>query len=790
MRRFPTNNCPKVHIKVGTLLIPVLVDTGSSINLIERKVVTGPIEKLRRVMKVSTVAGVDGTSISETTLLVFELAGKRFEIPFFVVEDLNMHESHGILGIEAIQFMGVDLNSSSGCVKMKIQSQEVPLIGENVAPKVFVISEERDTQPHLAYVTHDVNIAPNTVQTVRLKVKGLEKGKLGCVMPTANFADLFAEDLLMCMDDEFCIVPLHNYSNNVIRLRPGEGVAVVDGDIDVQTIVHLDGEDEKDREKQLGDIILSQTPEQYHNVMGPIIKHFQGVFSLEGEPTGSCDMLPFEIETGSNKPCVTRSYRIPICHQEEVSRQIGKMVKEGIVSQSCSPYHSPIVLVKKKNGSVRLCIDFRQLNRQTEGDNYPLPIIDDLLAKVKNSAFYSCLDLKSGYHQVALQDSAKPKTAFSHDDVLYEFNKLPFGLRNAPSHFSRLMQGVLSGLIGSAVLVYLDDLIVTGATVEEHVSNLCVVLEALQRHKLRVRPEKCQFFKKEVEFLGHLVTPEGIKPLVDKIQAIREFPVPNSSRAVSSFLGLIGYYRKYIKGFGQIAKPLDGLRRCKEFIWTDEHTAAFETLRNTLTSSDILRYPDFTKPFIVVADASDTAIGAVISQVNNQGEERPVSFHSRVLRGAELNYSVLEKEALALRWVLRKNRYYLLGYQIILRSDHKPLKYLFEKSDLTQRQARWIEELLEFDIVGFDHVAGKSNVVADALSRGCGVRQTDRRGDGRTDSSGMGPPVYGLIAEVKATTRSQDRKDREEDRPTAGKRAASSQSGNESKKGRNSEETN
>ena len=437
----------------------------------------------------------------------------------------------------------------------------------------------------------------------------------------------------------------------------------------------------------------------------------------DSEPTGSTDVMPFSIVTNEARPVKLRPYRVPVCHQDEVSQQLARMEEQGVISLSKSPWASPLVFVKKKDGSLRLCVDYRKLNALTVGDSFPLPSIEELLIKVSKSKYFSTLDLKAGYHQVHLDSETKHKTAFCVGDRLYEFNRLPFGLLNAPSHFSRLMVAILVNLINSSVLVYLDDIIILRATPQEHADNLICVIDVLSKHNLKINLKKCSFFRTSVQFLGHIVGSQGIKPLFDKVQAIKDFSRPRNPKEVSSFLGLVGYYKKFIKDFAQISWPLDALRKAEKFEWTPEADAAFEELRQKLTKEDILVYPKFDRPFLVTCDASGTALGGVVSQLDDQGRERPITFCSRALKGTEKNYSALDREALAIRFVLSRNRYFLLGYPIKIMSDHQPLKYIFNQSDLNARQSRWVEELLEYQIVGFEYVPGRVNHVADVLSR-------------------------------------------------------------------------
>ena len=305
---------------------------------------------------------------------------------------------------------------------------------------------------------------------------------------------------------------------------------------------------------------------------------------------------------------------------------MSRLEDQGIITLSKSAWSSPLVVVKKKHGSLHLCIDYRRLNSLLDGDSFPLPSIEELLVKVFSSVYFSCVDLKSGYHQVHLDEVTKHKTALSAGDRLYEYNRLPFGLKNAPCHSSKLMAAVLNNLIPTVVLVYLDGLIILGTTPEEHAHNLIKVLDVLSRHNLKINLKKCNFFQEKVEFLGPEINKEDIRPVFDKIKSIREFPRPRNPKEVSSPLGLVGYYRKFIRDFMRISRPLDALRKTDKFEWSAEAEEAFETLKNKLTSDDILFYPRFERPFLVTCDASDTALVGVVSQLDDQQRERPISF--------------------------------------------------------------------------------------------------------------------------------------------------------------------
>ena len=288
------------------------------------------------------------------------------------------------------------------------------------------------------------------------------------------------------------------------------------------------------------------------------------------------------IDTGNSPPKYQPARHIPFAAREEIARQLHQMQQQGIISPSSSPWASPVVLVRKKDGTLRFCIDFRQLNAVTKADVFPLPRIDDLLDQLGKSKFFTTLDLAAGYWQVQMHASSKEKTAFITHKGLYQFNVMPFGLRNAPAVFQRLLQKVLAGLNhdneAPFVSVYLDDILVYSETFEDHLDHLQRVNSRLQNAGLKLKPTKCYFIRQQVEYLGHVITPQGISPNPARLQAVQDYPTPSSVKAVRQFVGLASYYRQFIPGFAKIAEPLHALtHKGAVFTWTDKHLQPYET---------------------------------------------------------------------------------------------------------------------------------------------------------------------------------------------------------------------
>jgi hypothetical protein len=363
-------------------------------------------------------------------------------------------------------------------------------------------------------------------------------------------------------------------------------------------------------------------------------------------------------------------------HQVEmVEEEMKKMMDAGVIRPSKSPWASPVVIVRKKDGSCRFCIDFRRVNEVTVKDAYPLPRVEDSLDVLQGSAYFSTLDLASGYWQVEMEEIDKEKTAFASKYGSWEFNVMPFGLCNAPATFQRLMEQVLRGLQWRILALYLDDVIIFAKDLDEHFVRLEMVFERCREAGLKLKPKKCDLLKREVKFLGHVVNKEGVRTDPDKVAAIDRWTSPSSVSEVRTFVGITSYYRRFVKDYAKIAGPLHNLTRAgARFVWTEEHEISFQTLKKALMSDDVLRLPDpDIKEFLLDTDASDFAIGAVLGQMQ-ESVERVIAYGSRCLSTSERNYCVTRKELLAVVYFMGYYKHYLLGARVFVRSDHGSLQ--------------------------------------------------------------------------------------------------------------------
>ncbi|MGH0163547.1 UNVERIFIED_CONTAM: hypothetical protein FKN15_045983 [Acipenser sinensis] len=393
------------------------------------------------------------------------------------------------------------------------------------------------------------------------------------------------------------------------------------------------------------------------------------------------------------------------------------MLELGVVEESSSDWSSPVVMVPKPDGTVRFCIDFRRVNEVSKFDAYPMPRVDELLEKLGKSNYITTLDLTKGYWQVPLAPASKEKTAFVTPEGLYQFTVLPFGLHGAPATFQRLMNKLLRPHQQYAA-AYLDDVVIFSVDWECHVKRLEAVLCSLREAGLKANAKKCAFALQEAKYLGFSLGRGLIKPQLNKIEAILACKAPVNKKQVRAFLGLIGYYRRFIENFASRAAPLTELTRASAPVtvkWSAEAETAFNDLKSAVCSEPVLVSPDFEKPFILQTDASEVGLGAVLSQVI-KGEEHPVLFLSRKLLPRERNYATVEKECLSVKWAVEALRYYLWGRKFTLVTDHAPLQWMHRNKDKNARVTRWFLALqpYSFDV---KHRKGKEHTNADFLSR-------------------------------------------------------------------------
>ena len=488
------------------------------------------------------------------------------------------------------------------------------------------------------------------------------------------------------------------------------------------------------------DLGSSNLTDEQRSQVKDFISGWEGVFAQNDLDIGFTNLVKHKILLDNYEPFKQRHRKIPPAMYSEVRQHIKQLLDAGIIRKSQSPWASNIVLVRKKDNSLRLCVDYRQLNKRTVRDAYALPRIDDLLEGLGGNRYYSVLDMKSGYHQVDIVEDHKQFTAFTVGPLgFFEYNRLPFGLSNSPATYQRLMEECLEDLVSGdeqICQIYLDDVIIVSKTFEEHLQRLEKVFSRFKKAGMKLSPKKCHLFRDKVKYVGHVVSAEGVETDPEKTNKISKWPTPVNKDELITFLGFAGYYRKFVKDFSKIAKPLTDLlagygskkksrRKVKSDIkpvtdkvwkWEQAQQKAFDRLKELLTSPPILAYPNYTKPFILHIDASGQGLGAVLYQ-EQDGKQRVIAYASRGLSKSEMNYPVHKLEFLALKWAVTKKYHdYLYGNRFEVFTDNNPMTYVLKNAKLDATGHRWVAALSAYDFE-LKYRPGKTNIDADVLSR-------------------------------------------------------------------------
>lgn len=756
------SSCPHLDVCMGGIPVPCLIDTGSMVSTITESFFLQHFEpwgqdRLRSChwLRLSAANGLPIPYVGYIELDV-ELCGKSVpKCGVLIVKDppnMLASQAPGVLGMNVLSRRYQELFGQHGAALFK-----TPSVLQAPSPIVEALQ-----QCHRAEA-QSVGVDFGRVMVRGRRAQRIPGGTMKLVAATCMQqrspttvlfeppesglpAGLLASPALLKITRGTVYVPVVNVGTVDVLLYPRTIVGQVSnttmvtlpsGVIEVGAVTATISSQTVSTsiQEQIESLDLGALPSEDQDSARELLQKYSGVFSTHDGDLGCTDLISHEIPLLEDAPVRQRYRRIPPSEYEAAKNHINQLLEARVIRESSSPYASPIVLVKKKDGSLRMCVDYRQLNARTRKDAFPLPRIEESLDSLAGACWFSAMDLASGYNQVPVEEKDRAKTAFCTPFGLFEWNRMPFGLCNAPGTFQRLMQRLFGDQQCQTLLLYLDDIVIFSSTVAQHLERMEVVLGRLQRENLKAKLSKCAFFKREVQYLGHVISSKGVSTDPSKIEAVAEWREPVTVTELRSFLGFASYYRRFVEGFSKLAAPLHALvaaldgtkakrtaRRAsdKNFPahWSERCQLSFDALKKKLTTAPVLAYADFSLPFILEVDASHSGLGAVLSQEQG-GRVRPVAFASRGLKPTERNmsnYSSMKLEFVALKWAMtEKFREYLLGHRCMVYTDNNPLAHL-SSAKLGAVEQRWASELAPFDFE-IKYRSGRSNRNADALSR-------------------------------------------------------------------------
>lgn len=737
------NEC---DISVNEMTCVALIDTGSMVSTMSHSfwkdnLQDHPLQPLDDLLTLSSASGdaipylgyfeaslqVPGAGAGVYPLLVVKDTAYNVRVPLLVGTNVLGRLKEELVAAHGVRFLQKShLPSAVVCGMQALQRTEKHL---ETSKGVFSQVQLLD----------DVDLRPGEVRQIA--------GKVSINVPiaqqsaTVHASEAFMDGAvtvtptLLCVDSESSIVHFEvcNHGTQTVPLHR----KTVVGDLmqvqimDVAAVENVVSEDKSIMEYFKTDHLNDAVRQR----LNEFLLESESDFTKHDLDLGKTSVRRHALEMVNPVPWKDKTWRIPPSLYDEVKQHLRQMIDLEVIRPSKSPYSSNVVLVRKANGELRFCIDLRKINENSVRDAFYLPRVDETLDALAGASIFSSLDLKSGYWQVEMEESCKKYTAFSAGPLgFYECNRMPFGLKNAPATFQRLMQEVLGDLHLKGVVVYLDDIIIFSRTVDDHFRQLKDVFRRLREAGLKLNPKKCHFFQSKIKCLGHVVSAEGIACDEDKLSAVRDWPVPQNVKELQKFLGFTGYYRRFIKDYASVARPITNLLRgsnprdskakkkkdtpAAPWIWGEEQQAAFRELIDRVTSPPVLCYPDYKKTFQLRTDASKLGLGAVLCQRQTNGEYRVVAFGSRSMKRAEENYSAHKMEFLALYWSITKQfHHYLYGAEHFeVMTDHNPLAYLHSSAKLDAVGHRWMADLGAYNF-SIKYKTGATNIDADALSR-------------------------------------------------------------------------
>ena len=715
---------PETVCKINSVPIHALVDTGSQITTLAHHFYVKefshvPLQSIANLLKIESVSGDElpyfGYVLLSIEIRINSQESLTEEIPVLIVPDTSYNfRVPLLLGTNILQ----KLVSFSGCddPSLTIAIQMLRLTNNHLDKSNGVFGEVN--------ASCDYNISPHSGQIIQASSV--------IVVPICKQTAVIDSDQIPIIPYLVNVnggsndlqVEIFNNTDAEINILKGQKIARLHK-VQIEDM-HITPENND----FLNSFDFSHLDEPDTSRLKAFLLQNRDVFAMNVHEMGCTDITEYHIDMTDETPFKQKLRPIPPGVYDELRSHINELLSAGVISKSKSPFSSNIVLVRKKTGELRMCVDFRMLNEKCTRDNYRIPRVDMLLDSLKGAKYFCSLDMFSGYYQVKIFSDHRERTAFTTPVGFFQYERMPFGLRNSPAVFQRLADTILDGLLMKTCNVYLDDILVFAKTKDELYENLAEIFDRFRKANLRFKPKKCHFLQEKVEFLGYEVSGDGIKCTTKHIEDVKKWKEPTCVKELQQFLGFMNFFRKHIKNFSVLAEPLTKLlrghcgRKSKnkpkikvDWKWDGEQQFAFERLKEMVTSPAILAYPDFEKTFILHCDASISGLGCALYQHDTSGKLRPIAFGSRTLSSSERNYSTHKLEFLALKWAITsKFNYYLYGNKFEVYTDHNPLVYLTTTAKLDALGHRWLAELASYDFKIF-YKPGTQNAVADSLSR-------------------------------------------------------------------------
>lgn len=733
-----TGSTSSATIFIGKHKIRSVFDTGSMISCIQSDIYKKLPKTHKSKLSETTIQAVSVTqkpvNILGKTNIKFKLGKHEIVHPFYVIADLK---PSAILGTKFFKQHNISLhygsnNDNNTCDYIEFKNQKIPLQNE-----AYMSS--------LVRLNQTVRLPPQTTAVANIKIqnqKRVNTGKTTYMIQGIDTNFMGLEPYLEILNTVSKVnknkpfpLAICNMTNRHFTLKKGSVIAsatqIEPEQIQQLNIQHMQNNTNLHKSEHNNEQRKPETPSETSNINAKIgtpeqiaqikdlIEKNSDIFAESDRVIGHSDVkhnAALSINTGDHPPIQLKPYRYPLSTKHIIDKHVDNYIENKIIETSQAPWAFPVVIVKKKDGSTRFCVDYRKLNACTSKWVYPMPTLSDCLEKLSGSKYFAKLDMRSGYHHIPLQtEEDKDKTTFATHRGLFRFLRCPFGLVNAPSIFNYLLQNVFKDV--SCIVVYMDDLLVFSSSFKEHLKNLELTFSVLRKNGLYLKMSKCEFLETQVPYLGHMISAEGVSVDPDKIKVIKEMKSPSCVKEVRSFLGATGYYRNFIDHYSVIAEPLTFLtRKNAKFEWSEECQKAFDHLKQCLITPPVLALPDVNKPYKLYCDASKSCIGALLAQDDEHGYEKPIQYVSHQLSKTQQRWSVIEKECFSIVYALGRLRHYLLDAQIDIFTDHKPLKYLLTSEMKNVKIQKWAIEISQYNC-NIHYVSGSLNTRGDFLSR-------------------------------------------------------------------------